>query len=114
MCILIGTRVRIFTTMSLSRWLVLRDESCSSDNKALMAGTKAVEAVQKEREELERNGRKRQSSERHHYKQKTTQLLESMLNYTVTSEQFQSFLSHWALLCLRLLFAISREKSVSK
>lgn len=36
-----------------------------------MAGTKAVEAVQKEREELERNGRKRQSSERHHYNQET-------------------------------------------
>lgn len=47
------------------------DDRSSSDKKALMAAAEAVEAVQKEREDLERVGRKRKSSERHHYDQET-------------------------------------------
>ena len=59
-------------TMSLRKWLVSRNGDCSgSDTKALMAAAEAVEAVQKEREELERQGRKRKSSERHQYDEAT-------------------------------------------
>ena len=43
----------------------------SSDQRVLKAAAEAIEAVQQEREELERKGRKRKSSEWHHYDQAT-------------------------------------------
>ena len=54
--------------MSLTKWL--RKTECdgsSSDQRALKAAADAVEAIQQELGELERKGRKRKSSEWHHY-----------------------------------------------
>ena len=58
--------------MSLTKWLRKTERSGSnSDQRALTAAAEAVEAIQQQHEELERKGRKRKSSECHHYDQAT-------------------------------------------